>query len=97
MKHTSPERLYGIEIALPPFPEQLKIAEILSTWDEAIEKTSRLIECRERQRLALTHQLVFGQRQLGDFAVNSLPTVTPFSRPIATPLGVVDLAYPRSA
>ena len=30
-------------------------------------------------------------------AVNSLPTVTPFSRPIATPLGALDWAYPRSA
>jgi hypothetical protein len=29
--------------------------------------------------------------------VKSLPTVTPFSRPIATPLGMMDLAYPRSA
>ena len=29
--------------------------------------------------------------------VNSLPTVTPFSRPIVTPLGVQEWAYPRSA
>jgi hypothetical protein len=29
--------------------------------------------------------------------VNSLPTATPFSRPIVTPLGVKDWAYPRSA
>jgi hypothetical protein len=30
-------------------------------------------------------------------AVNSLPIVTPFSRPILTPLGVQEGAYPRSA
>ena len=29
--------------------------------------------------------------------VNSLPTVTPFSRPIVTPLGGQEWAYPRSA
>jgi hypothetical protein len=29
--------------------------------------------------------------------VNSLPTATPFSLPIVTPLGVLDWAYPRSA
>jgi hypothetical protein len=29
--------------------------------------------------------------------VNSLPTATPISRPIATPLGVMDWVYPRSA
>lgn len=31
------------------------------------------------------------------YDVNSLPTVTPFSRPIATPLGVQEWACPRSA
>ena len=30
-------------------------------------------------------------------AVKSLPTVTPFSRPIPTPLGGEEWAYPRSA
>jgi hypothetical protein len=29
--------------------------------------------------------------------VNSLPTATPISLPIVTPLGVLDWAYPRSA
>ena len=29
--------------------------------------------------------------------VNSHPNVTPFSRPILTPLGVEECAYPRSA
>jgi transposase len=29
--------------------------------------------------------------------VNSLPTTTPFSRPIATPVKHMGLAYPRSA
>ena len=31
------------------------------------------------------------------YTVNSLPTVTPFSRPIVTPLGRQGWAYPRSA
>ena len=36
--------LKAIELALPSLPEQNKIAEILTTVDEAIEKTSQIIE-----------------------------------------------------
>ena len=41
----------------------------------------------------------FGRGLHGDWpqSVNSLPTVTPFSRPIVTPLGGQEWAYPRSA
>ena len=41
-KHINPYRL-----PLPPFPEQKKIAEILSTWDEAIEQTRKLIDAKK--------------------------------------------------
>jgi type I restriction enzyme S subunit len=34
-------------IAYPPLPEQKAIADMLSTWDEAIEKTERLIQAKE--------------------------------------------------
>ncbi len=36
-----------IKIPLPPLPEQKAIADLLSTWDEAIEKTERLIQAKE--------------------------------------------------
>lgn len=36
-----------LPIALPPLPEQKAIADLLSTWDEAIEKTERLIQAKE--------------------------------------------------
>jgi type I restriction enzyme S subunit len=35
------------KVALPPLPEQKAIAALLSTWDEAIEKTERLIQAKE--------------------------------------------------
>ncbi len=34
-------------IAYPPLPEQKAIADLLSTWDEVIEKTERLIQAKE--------------------------------------------------
>lgn len=36
-----------VPILLPPLPEQKAIADLLSTWDAAIEKTERLIRAKE--------------------------------------------------
>lgn len=48
MKNISKEGLLSINIPFPPLLEQKAIADILSTWDEAIEKTERLIELKEK-------------------------------------------------
>lgn len=42
--------LKNIKISFPPLPEQQKIAEVLSTWDKAIEKQSQLIEKLELRK-----------------------------------------------
>lgn len=39
-------------IPLPPLPEQEKIAEILSTWDKAIERQTQLIQKLELRKKA---------------------------------------------
>lgn len=39
--------IYPILITSPPYPEQKAIADLLSTWDEAIEKTERLIQAKK--------------------------------------------------
>lgn len=57
-KHIIPHR-----ILLPPLPEQRKIAEILRTWDEAIDACARLIE-QKRLRLASARQHIFGREGL---------------------------------
>lgn len=67
VKHTSPDKLQGLTIPLPPLPEQRKIAEILRAWDEAIEKLEALRAAKVRRHCALTHSLVFGTRQLDQF------------------------------
>ncbi|NLK53131.1 MAG: hypothetical protein GX295_11930 [Syntrophomonadaceae bacterium] len=51
-------------IALPPLPEQQKIAEILSTWDMAIEKQNSLIEQLELRKRGLMQQLLTGKSRL---------------------------------
>jgi type I restriction enzyme S subunit len=46
-KNLSAEIIKNIPIALPPLSEQNKIAETLSVWDKAIEKTEKLIKAKE--------------------------------------------------
>lgn len=41
------QKIGKLKILLPPLPEQKAIADLLSTWDEAIEKTERLIQAKE--------------------------------------------------
>ncbi|WP_340161314.1 restriction endonuclease subunit S [uncultured Hoeflea sp.] len=52
------------EFDLPPLSEQQKIAEILSTWDRAIETTEKLLANAEAQKRALMQQLLTGKKRL---------------------------------
>jgi type I restriction enzyme S subunit len=54
--------------ALPRLPEQRKIADILSTWDEALTQLDALIEAQERRKKALMQQLLTGRRRLKGFS-----------------------------
>ena len=47
-----------IPVVLPTLPEQKAIAELLSTWDEAIEKTERLIQTKEKRFKWLLRELI---------------------------------------
>lgn len=52
---------------LPPLPEQEKIADILGTWDEAIEKLSNLIEQKKLLKKGLMQKLLTGKTRLSTF------------------------------
>ena len=54
-------------IPLPPLPEQEKIAEILSTWDKAIERQTQLIQKLELRKKGLMQQLLTGKKRLPGF------------------------------
>ena len=65
-------RLYAqdalrVPVHIPPLPEQQKIAEILSTWDQAIEATQALLDNAKRQKRALMQQLLSGKRRFPEF------------------------------
>ena len=51
----------------PPLPEQRKIADILSTWDAAIEKTVALLATAKAQKRALMQSLLTGKRRFPEF------------------------------
>ncbi|TWI61753.1 type I restriction enzyme S subunit [Desulfobotulus alkaliphilus] len=53
--------LEKLPILLPPLPEQKAIAALLSTWDEAIEKTERLIQAKEKRFKWLLRELISEQ------------------------------------
>ncbi len=61
------EDLSKIFLLLPPLPEQEKIAGILGTWDEAIEKLSSLIEQKKLLKKGLMQKLLTGKTRLKGF------------------------------
>ncbi|NCO14917.1 MAG: hypothetical protein GW898_11155 [Thiomicrospira sp.] len=74
-----------VKIPLPPVPEQKSIAELLSTWDEAIEKTERLIQAKERQKIGELHSRISSQK------ANS--TIGSFAKPVVRKVDKPDESY----
>ena len=56
--HLTREKLLYLRVPVPPYPEQIAIAELLSTWDAAIEKTERLIAVKEKWFSSLNQILI---------------------------------------
>jgi type I restriction enzyme S subunit len=68
MKNISQAAFLAIRVPLPPLAEQRKIADVLSTWDDALEKLDMLIEAKERRKAALAQSLLGGKRRLKGFS-----------------------------
>lgn len=54
-------------ISLPPLAEQERIAELLGTWDKAIEMQKQLIDKLELRKRGLMRQLLTGKKRLPGF------------------------------
>jgi type I restriction enzyme S subunit len=60
--------LYSVKFPLPPLPEQQRIAEVLSTWDQAIQCTEQLILQKEQRKKWLMQNLLTGKIRLKGFS-----------------------------
>lgn len=63
------ETFNNIFVTVPPISEQKKIAEILSTWDEAIEKLNSYIKAKKKLKKALMRRLLTGKQRFKEFIV----------------------------
>ncbi len=57
----------SIQFVLPPLKEQQKIAQILTTWDDAISKQEALIEAKEQLKKGLMQKLLSGEVRFAGF------------------------------
>jgi type I restriction enzyme S subunit len=70
------ELVHSLKMPLPPFSEQQKIAEILSTVDEAIQKTDEVIATSERLKKGLMQELLtkgIGHKEFKDTEIGRIP------------------------
>jgi type I restriction enzyme S subunit len=67
-KNINLEVLKPLQLLTPPYPEQRRIAEFLSTWHRAIETVEALIANARAQRQALMQSLLTGKKRLPGFA-----------------------------
>ena len=89
--HIYSSGLKKLYVPLPPLPEQKRIAEILSVWDEAIEQVANLINAKIALKKSLMQQLLTGKLRFKEFvkikfnkielAEFLIPTPRPVPRP----------------
>lgn len=63
--HVQKDDITSQVVDLPPLPEQRKMAEILRTWDEAIEKLEALRAAKEQRFAAVAQRLLGPTRAIG--------------------------------
>src|SRR5262245_291065 len=67
--------LQSFEIELPGIEEQRKIADILLTWDRAIERADMRIAAESRLKRGLLERLLTGRNRIADFDCQEWETV----------------------
>ena len=59
--------IHRLLVVLPPLSEQRSIADILSTWDRAIDLTAQLIAAKQQRKRGLMQHLLTGKRRFKRF------------------------------
>lgn len=72
------ENVCDFPVTLPTLQEQRRIAKILSTWDQAITTTERLLLNSQEQKQLLSQQMLTGKVRLNDFPVSGRKQKTPY-------------------
>lgn len=68
--------VYSIKFAIPPLPEQKRIAEVLSTVDNSIQKADKSIEKTERLKKGLMQKLLtegIGHKEFKQTKIGKIP------------------------
>lgn len=76
LRNLRKKEIAEFKLPLPPLPEQKKIAEILGTVDEAIEKVEQAIERTQRLKRGLMQELLtkgIGHKEFKDTEIGRIP------------------------
>lgn len=68
------EKLVQAPVPVPPLPEQVRISEVLQTWDAAREKLTTIRDAKEQRLVGLRATLLFGDLRLNGQRRNWAPT-----------------------
>jgi len=61
----------SLRIPLPSLSEQKRISEVLSCWDDSIEKLNKLILAKQKHKKALMQKLLTGKKRFKEFEKTS--------------------------
>ncbi len=70
--------LKSVDLVLPSLPEQRRIASVLSTWDQAIATTERLLAKSLEQKKLLSQRMLTGKARLHGFGNSGIRRQTPY-------------------
>ncbi|MEO5523431.1 restriction endonuclease subunit S [Citrobacter youngae] len=90
-----------LKIAVPPYSEQKKIAQILSTWDNSIATTEQLLFNSQQQKKVLMQKLLTGKKRFPGFnddwdyySFSDIAVVTMGSSPKSVGYNTVGIGLP---
>lgn len=69
------ELIGTVDFLCPSLPEQKKIAEILSTWDKAIETCEKVLIAKQKRKRVLMQRLLTGKQRFPQFQNKEWKTV----------------------